>query len=109
MFGAIYSIILMPAFIIDFLFPTVWSVASIVCIIFLPTSLAMTIRRLHDTGRKGWWLLPPFLILCIMIYLLKTKPDSFLFIPVFIIEGMLSLLLFYLVLQPSKVYSKEDD
>jgi len=106
MFGAIFSIILIPAYIINLLFPTIY-VASIVSIIFLPTTLALTIRRLHDTGRNGWWLLPPFLILCIIIYLLKIKPDSILVIPVFIIESMLSILLFYLVLQPSKEIPEE--
>ena len=31
-----------------------------VCLTFLP-SLAISVRRLHDTGRSGWWLLLVFL------------------------------------------------
>ncbi len=31
--------------------PSIWSLAT-----FLP-SLAVAVRRLHDTGRSGWWLL----------------------------------------------------
>jgi uncharacterized membrane protein YhaH (DUF805 family) len=28
-------------------------------VVAVPTSLAVTIRRLHDTNRRGWWLLLP--------------------------------------------------
>ena len=41
----------------------------------LPT-LALTIRRLHDTGRRGWWLfiyLVPFIGLAVvLVFLLQT-------------------------------------
>ena len=37
-------------------------------LIFLP-QLAVTIRRLHDTDRSGWWLFLPLFITCIIIAL----------------------------------------
>jgi len=40
---------------------TGYIVASVVTLaIFLP-NLAVTVRRLHDTGRSGWWLLIVFI------------------------------------------------
>ncbi len=32
-------------------------IASIVGLVFLIPNLAVAVRRLHDTGRTGWWLL----------------------------------------------------
>ena len=32
-------------------------IATIACIVFLIPNLAVAVRRLHDTGRTGWWLL----------------------------------------------------
>ncbi len=34
---------------------SVGPVAAIVALIVLIPSIAVTIRRLHDTGRSGWW------------------------------------------------------
>jgi uncharacterized membrane protein YhaH (DUF805 family) len=34
---------------------------------FIP-SLAVAIRRLHDTGRSGWWIAPLFLLEAAMLY-----------------------------------------
>ena len=31
--------------------------ATIAWIVFLVPNLAVSVRRLHDTGRSGWWLL----------------------------------------------------
>lgn len=36
--------------------------SSIFALALLIPSIAVTIRRLHDTGRSGWWLLPLALI-----------------------------------------------
>lgn len=36
--------------------------SSIFALALLVPSIAVTIRRLHDTGRSGWWLLPLVLI-----------------------------------------------
>jgi uncharacterized membrane protein YhaH (DUF805 family) len=46
-------------------------------IMFIP-SLAATVRRLHDTGRSGWWLLVtiiPFGVIA-LIYLLTKDSES---------------------------------
>ena len=32
-------------------------IATIAAIVFLIPNLAVAVRRLHDTGRTGWWLL----------------------------------------------------
>ena len=32
-------------------------IATIAIIVFLIPNLAVSVRRLHDTGRTGWWLL----------------------------------------------------
>lgn len=43
------------------LFTLLWSwipiLNLILCLIFFLPSLAVAIRRLHDTGRSGWWIL----------------------------------------------------
>jgi uncharacterized membrane protein YhaH (DUF805 family) len=33
------------------------AVAAILAILFIIVDLGVTIRRLHDTGRSGWWIL----------------------------------------------------
>lgn len=48
--------------------------------IFIP-SLAVTIRRLHDTSRSGWWLLIVFIpiigaITLFIFMLLDSKPET---------------------------------
>lgn len=53
LFYAIFEIVLMAVgYAIDF--PAL--VAIFVVALLLP-SLAVTVRRLHDTGRTGWWIL----------------------------------------------------
>ena len=46
--------------------------------IFLP-NLAVMVRRLHDTGRSGWWVLIvliPILGLLVLIYFLAQRGES---------------------------------
>ncbi|MEP2101980.1 MAG: DUF805 domain-containing protein [Parasphingorhabdus sp.] len=45
-------------------------VNSILSLALLVPSLAVSVRRLHDTGRSGWWLLLIFLVLIGWIMLL---------------------------------------
>lgn len=48
--------------------------AAYVCVLF-PPGLAVTVRRLHDTGRSGWWVLAsfiPFLGTVLMVWFLVT-------------------------------------
>lgn len=49
-------------------------------LIFIP-SIAVTIRRLHDTGRSGWWLLIAFLplvgsIVLLVFLVLESEAES---------------------------------
>jgi uncharacterized membrane protein YhaH (DUF805 family) len=41
-------------------------VAVMVFAVFIP-QLAVTVRRLHDTGRSGWWIFKPFLVCVVAI------------------------------------------
>jgi uncharacterized membrane protein YhaH (DUF805 family) len=45
------------------------ALAGVMLLLFVP-GVAVTIRRLHDTGRRGWWMLlpiaPPFIVLPLM-------------------------------------------
>ncbi|WP_071394332.1 DUF805 domain-containing protein [Bacillus tuaregi] len=48
-------------------------------VIFLP-SLAVSVRRLHDTGRSGWWFLIsliPFIGIIVLIVFLCMDSDSY--------------------------------
>jgi len=35
--------------------------SSVFSLILLAPSLALSIRRMHDTGRSGWWILVPIM------------------------------------------------
>jgi len=48
--------------------------------VFIP-ALAVTVRRLHDTGRSGWWLLLFLIpvigfIVLLVFYCQDSKPDN---------------------------------
>ena len=55
--------------------------SSVLCLaVFIP-SLAVCVRRLHDTGRSGWWyllILIPYIgaIALIIIFCLKSDEDN---------------------------------
>ena len=54
---------------------------SILSLILLIPSLAVCIRRLHDTGRSGWWyllMLIPYIgaIALLIIFCLKSDEDN---------------------------------
>lgn len=36
---------------------TIGFIAPVYSLVLLPPTLAVTVRRLHDTGRTGWWIL----------------------------------------------------
>ena len=52
---------------------TVGNLASLV--FFLP-SLALAVRRLHDVGRSGWWVLILFTVIGIPVFLYWMVKDS---------------------------------
>lgn len=49
---------------------TIYSLA-----VFIP-SLAVAVRRLHDTGKSGWWFLINFTIIGIIVFLVFMFQDS---------------------------------
>ena len=56
-----------------------WAVYGLIMLGLLIPSLAVSIRRLHDTNRSGWWILIgliPFLgaLVLIVFYLLDGTP-----------------------------------
>lgn len=56
------SIVIVVAFVLDFLIFRGWSIGPFFLVFWLAAllpSLSVTVRRLHDTGRSGWWLLIP--------------------------------------------------
>jgi len=60
---------------VELLFDTTGSiVAGVVALVFILPNLAVTVRRLHDIGRSGFWLLlvfiPFFGALIILVFLL---------------------------------------
>ena len=55
--------------------------ATIAGIVFLVPNLAVAVRRLHDTGRTGWWLLIgliPFIGFIVLLYffILDSENDN---------------------------------
>ena len=56
-------------------------VAGLVGLALVLPTLAVGVRRLHDTGRSGWWLLISFVpvigsIVLIVFFLLDSQPDN---------------------------------
>ena len=54
------------------------TISSIISIGFLTPGLAVLVRRLHDVGRSGWWILSSILILpvLLLLYWLIIEGDS---------------------------------
>ena len=54
------------------------TISSIVSVGFLLPGLAVLVRRLHDVGKSGWWILSSILILpvLLLLYWLIIEGDS---------------------------------
>lgn len=59
------------------------AIYGLVGLVFFIPSLAVTVRRLHDTNRSGWWILAPMIPYVLMIFLtfgaaasVGPKPDE---------------------------------
>ena len=54
------------------------TISSIVSVGFLLPGLAVLVRRLHDVGKSGWWILSSILILpvLLLLYWLVIEGDS---------------------------------
>ena len=61
MFVLIASVISLGTFVVDgVLFPQKFLITNLFLLAVLVPSVAVGVRRLHDTGRSGWWLLLTF-------------------------------------------------
>ena len=69
MFVLIYSLIYIALAVIDYVLNTVW-LASLFSLVVLMPNISITARRLHDTGRSGWWQLIYFIPLIGLIVML---------------------------------------
>lgn len=57
----------------------VYALYGIVQLLFLVPSLAVAVRRLHDTNRSGWWILAPlapYLLVLVAASMAVSSPDS---------------------------------
>ncbi len=74
-------------------------VLVIISLVLLLPDLGVTIRRLHDTGRSGWWVVPPivfYILILVLSILISMNPESAL-------SMGLALMLFYLALLASGI------
>ena len=65
------NLIFMSTFIIFFLY-----LSTIISLILLLPSLAVGVRRLHDVGRSGWWILIAFTVIGIIPLLIWYVTDT---------------------------------
>ncbi|HEY1103093.1 MAG TPA: DUF805 domain-containing protein [Burkholderiaceae bacterium] len=77
MFVLFYVLILFGLSIVDALLGTGFFGAIFVLGMVIP-SIAAAVRRLHDTGRSGWWMLIGFIPLVglVLIYFLVLDSDA---------------------------------
>ncbi len=82
LFNLIFSI---AAYIVDLILGTVFDgnglFHALYSLIVLIPSIAVSVRRLHDTGRSGWWLLIGLIpiigwIVLIVFFLLDSQPGT---------------------------------
>ena len=102
-FWYIYGFFMLIAYLIDMHFQIKNHMVTIIynLLLFLP-SLSLAVRRLHDAGKSGWWIVAPLLVLLLFAPFLFSDPNSVLILPFIIIEGIVSVFMMYLYLLPSK-------
>lgn len=81
MFALIHTLIYMALWGAGFVVDIMALVAILYALALLIPNLAVTVRRLHDTGRSGWWILialVPFVgvIVLIVFLALDSKPGD---------------------------------
>jgi uncharacterized membrane protein YhaH (DUF805 family) len=52
------------------------TVGNLATLVFFLPGLALAVRRLHDVGRSGWWVLILFTVIGIPVFLYWTVKDS---------------------------------
>ncbi|WP_251423655.1 DUF805 domain-containing protein [Veillonella agrestimuris] len=78
LFSIIFAIV---AALLDVAFETNEIISNLVSVIFIVPSISVTVRRLHDVNKSGWWyfiyLVPLFGALYILyLTLKKTQPED---------------------------------
>ncbi len=76
-----YIILSIPFSLIDSLLGTSGILQGLYALVLLLPGIGLSIRRLHDTGRSGWWLLVGLVpligaIVLIIFYVQDSKPGS---------------------------------
>lgn len=56
-FFLVNTLVILAVGVIDLLFGSYGTLGTLYSLATLLPSLGVTVRRLHDTGRSGWWLL----------------------------------------------------
>ena len=102
-FGYIHGFFMLVAYLIDLHCQNKFHIITMiyVSLLFLP-SLSLAVRRLHDAGKSGWWLLLPIIVMLFFAPFLFSNPNSVLILPFIIIESIVSVFMMYLYLLPSK-------
>jgi uncharacterized membrane protein YhaH (DUF805 family) len=57
----------------------IYGLYLILALVFFIPNLAVTVRRLHDTNRSGWWILAPlapYLLMIVAASMAISSPDS---------------------------------
>ena len=78
-FTLFYIIILIALVLLDTVIGTAGILSGIAMLGFFIPSLAVTIRRLHDIDKSGWWILisiVPIVGLILFIFLVKKGTDG---------------------------------
>ena len=78
MFVLIVNVICLGTFVVDgLLFPGKLLITNLFSLAILVPNVAVSIRRLHDTGKSGWWLLLYILVIIgwipLIIFLAKDS------------------------------------
>ena len=74
-FLILYTLLFLLIFTGISLFPFFVLIAVYIVLIMIPT-LAVTVRRLHDTGKSGWWYLISFLPLGGLVLFIFTLQEG---------------------------------
>jgi uncharacterized membrane protein YhaH (DUF805 family) len=79
MFFLIYSLLYVGLSFIDGLLGSAW-LSSIFSLVLLIPSISYAARRLHDTGRSGWWqllyLIPLIGIIVVIVFLAQDSHEE---------------------------------
>ncbi|WP_373088039.1 DUF805 domain-containing protein [Zhongshania sp.] len=76
MFVLVYFLIYVAISVADYVLNTAWLAPLFSLVVLLP-SISITARRLHDTGRSGWWqliyLVPLIGLIVMLVFLCQAS------------------------------------